>query len=93
MGRLDEAEPLISALETNGTRLDRPWMLAAGVRGRAQILTARGDLDAAEQRAHLALAHHERVSMPFEAAQPNLSSGVQRRRRRRNRRPPRCAQP
>lgn len=84
VGRLDEAEPLISALETNGTRLDRPWMLAAGVRGRAQILTARGDLDAAEQRAHLALAHHERVSMPFEAARTQLVlGGVQRRRRRR----------
>ena len=30
LGRLAEAEPLIAALEGNGRRLDRPWMLAVG---------------------------------------------------------------
>jgi hypothetical protein len=30
LGRIEEAEPLIAALEGNGTRLDRPWMLAMG---------------------------------------------------------------
>ena len=33
MGRLDEAEALITALEANGARLDLPWMLAAGALG------------------------------------------------------------
>ena len=84
VGRFDDAEPLIVALETNGTRLDRPWMLAAAARGRAQILAARGDLDGAEQQARRALTHHERVPMPFETARTQLvMGGVQRRRRRR----------
>ena len=84
MGRLDEAEPLVAALERNGARLDRAWMLAVGARGRSQLLAARGELDAAEQAAEEALRHHERLPMPFETARTRLFMGqVQRRRRRR----------
>jgi len=83
LGRLDEAEPLVAALERNGARHDRPWMLAVGARGRAHWLSARGDLDAAEQAAQEALRHHERLPMPFEKARTQLLLGqVQRRRRR-----------
>ncbi|WP_409436591.1 helix-turn-helix transcriptional regulator [Mycobacterium sp. SMC-14] len=83
LGRLDEAEPLIVALETNGARLDRPWMLAVGARGRSHWLAARGELDAAERAALEALVHHGRLSMPFETARTQLLLGqVQRRRRR-----------
>ncbi|MGB3332123.1 MAG: AAA family ATPase [Mycobacterium sp.] len=83
LGRLDEAEPLIVALETNGARLDRPWMLAVGARGRSHWLAARGELDAAERTALEALVHHGRLPMPFEAARTQLLLGqVQRRRRR-----------
>ncbi len=38
LGRADEAEPLVEALERNGRRLDRPWMLAVGARCRAMVL-------------------------------------------------------
>ncbi|WP_125079576.1 helix-turn-helix transcriptional regulator [Mycobacterium sp. P7213] len=83
LGRLDEAEPLIVALETNGARLDRPWMLAVGARGRSHWLAARGELEAAERTAIEALLHHGRLPMPFETARTQLLLGqVQRRRRR-----------
>jgi DNA-binding CsgD family transcriptional regulator len=83
-GQIDEAQQLVMALEDNGTRLDRPWMLGAGARGRAQILAARGDLDAAEEHALLAVDHHMKVPMPFEMARTQLLLGqIQHRRRRR----------
>lgn len=82
LSRLDEAESLIAALERNGARLDRPWMLAVGARGRSQWLAAQGDLEAAEQAAVAALTHHGRLPMPFEVARTQLLLGqVQRRRR------------
>ncbi len=83
-GRTDEAEPLIAALLTNGVRLDRPWMRAAGARGRATLLAALGDLESAEHAVGRALADHDRVPMPFEKARTQLLLGqIQRRRRRR----------
>ena len=36
LARLDEAEPPIEALERNGAKLDRPWMLAMGGRCRGR---------------------------------------------------------
>jgi len=83
VGRIDDAEPLIDALENNGTRLDRPWMLAVGARCRAMMLAARGDLSAATASAHRALAEHDRLPMPFERARTQLLLGQLRRRRRR----------
>jgi len=60
-------------------------MLAVGVRGRAQILAAAGDLDAAEQAAEAALEHHRELPMPFETARTQLLLGqLQRRRRQRS---------
>lgn len=82
LGRLDEAEPLIAALERNGAGHDRPWMLAVGARARSHWLSARGELGAAEEAAEEALRHHERLPMPFEKARTRLLLGqVQRRRR------------
>src|SRR5262245_55447148 len=45
LGRGADAEPLVGALERNGERQDRPWMLAVGARGRSMLLAARGDLE------------------------------------------------
>ena len=47
LDRADEAEPLVDALERNGRKQDRPWMLAVGARCRAMVLAARGDVEAA----------------------------------------------
>jgi DNA-binding CsgD family transcriptional regulator len=85
LGRLDEAEPLIDALERNGRRLDRAWMLAVGARCRALLLAARGDLNAATATAERAMTEHDRLPMPFERARTQLLLGqLQRRQRHRD---------
>lgn len=85
LGRVDEAEPLVRELEVNGARLDRPWMLATGARGRSLCEAARGDLAAALRSVDVALAEHERLPMPFETARTRLLAGVLLRRQRRGR--------
>jgi DNA-binding CsgD family transcriptional regulator len=83
LGRKVEAEPLIEALERNGQRHDRPWMLAAGARGRSMLLAADGQLDAARAAAERAMAHHDRLPMPFERGRTALLLGQLQRRQRR----------
>jgi len=75
LGRVDEAEPLVDALERNGRRLDRAWMLAVGARCRAMVLAARGDVEAAVQSAQRAITEHDRLPMPFERARTLLLLG------------------
>jgi DNA-binding CsgD family transcriptional regulator len=82
IGRLDEAEPLIKLLESNGRRLDRSWMLSASHRCRAMLRAAQGDVAAAETAANQALAEHDRQPMPFERARTQLLLGQLQRRRR-----------
>jgi DNA-binding CsgD family transcriptional regulator len=85
LGRFDDAEPLVAALERNGRRLDRAWTLAVGLRCRAMLQAARGDVTAAMTSVELALAEHQRVPMPFERARTQLLAGqLQRRQRRRD---------
>ncbi|BBY82309.1 transcriptional regulator [Mycolicibacterium pulveris] len=81
-GRPDEAEPLIEALERNGQRLDRPWMIAVGARARGMLLAAHGDLDGAHAATLRALAAHERLPMPFERARTLVLLGQIERRQR-----------
>jgi len=82
LGRTAEAEPLIEALERNGRRLDRPWMLAVAARCRSMWLAAQGDVEAAARKAHDAMAEHDRLPMPFERARTQLSLGQLQRRQR-----------
>ncbi|MGV0642459.1 LuxR family transcriptional regulator [Mycolicibacterium sp. XJ2546] len=82
LGRFAEAEPMIDALEVNGQLLDRPWMLATGARCRSLLLAAHGDVEAAASQAEEALAHHDRLPMPFERARTLLLLGQLQRRRR-----------
>ena len=82
LGRAGEAEPLVDALETNGLRLDRPWMLACGGRCRALLLACRGDLGGATTAAQRALVEHDRLPMPFERARTQLVLGQLQRRQR-----------
>lgn len=84
LGQFDDAEPLVDALERNGSRLDRPWMLASGARGRAMLQAARGDVADALTTAERAMDEHQRLAMPFERARTQLLVGqLQRRHRRR----------
>jgi DNA-binding CsgD family transcriptional regulator/tetratricopeptide (TPR) repeat protein len=84
LGRLEDAAPLIDALERNGQRLDRAWMLATGGRCRGMLLAARGDLEAATAAVQEAMVEHDRLPMPFERARTQLLLGqLQRRQRQR----------
>jgi DNA-binding CsgD family transcriptional regulator len=82
LGRHADAEPLIKALETNGRRLDRPWMLAIGARCRSMSLAAQGHVEAAHRMAQQAIAEHERLPMPFERARTQVLLGQLQRRKR-----------
>ena len=83
VGRHDDAIPLIEALEHNGARHDRPWMLAVGARSRSMLFAARGELVGAEACLQHALVQHDRISMPFERARTQLLHGRVLRRQRR----------
>jgi DNA-binding CsgD family transcriptional regulator len=80
--RHTDGEPLIEALEHNGGRLDRSWMLAVGARCRSMWLAAQGDVMAAVRMAEDALAEHARLPMPFERARTQLWLGQLQRRQR-----------
>jgi DNA-binding CsgD family transcriptional regulator len=82
LGRLAEAEPLIGALERNGLRFDRAWMLAVGGRCRSMLLAVQGDLDGAHAAARMAMDEHQRLPMPFERARTLLLLGQLERRQR-----------
>jgi DNA-binding CsgD family transcriptional regulator len=85
LGHLTEAEQMIDVLESNGRRLDRPWMLAGGGRCRALLLAGHGRLDAARVAAEQAMTEYDRLPMPFERARTQLLLGqLQRRQRRRD---------
>ena len=81
LGRLDEADRLVDAIERNGSRLDRPWMLAVGGRCRGMLLAARGDVDGALRAVTQAMIEHDRLPMPFERARTRLLLGDLQRRR------------
>jgi DNA-binding CsgD family transcriptional regulator/tetratricopeptide (TPR) repeat protein len=82
VGRLDDAEPLIDALQQNGRRLHRPWMLAVGARCRAMLLAGRRDLGGATTAAERAMTEHDGLPMPFERARTQLLLGDLQRRQR-----------
>lgn len=82
LGQRAATEPMITALETDGRRLDRPWMLAVGARCRSMWLAAEGDVNAASSMAERAMREHDRLPMPFERARTQLLLGQLQRRRR-----------
>lgn len=75
LGRATEAEPLVAALERNGRRLDRAWMLGVGGRCRAMLHAVAGDLREALSCTRRALDEHARLAMPFERARTQLLLG------------------
>jgi ATP/maltotriose-dependent transcriptional regulator MalT len=82
LGRHEDAEPMIEALEANGRRLNRAWMLAMSARSRSLLLAAKGDITGAAALAENAMAHHDRLPMPFERARTLLVLGQLQRRQR-----------
>ncbi len=85
LGRLDEAEALLSRLEERACRLDRPSALAAASRARGLLETARGRHEDGLAAFESALAEHDRVPMPFERARTLLALGSLERRAKQKR--------
>jgi DNA-binding CsgD family transcriptional regulator len=83
LGRLDEAEARLAALEAWGRSLDRPRALATAARGQALVAAARGDLDGALAHLDDALVQHERLPVPLERARTLLVLGAVQRRAKR----------
>jgi DNA-binding CsgD family transcriptional regulator len=80
LGDIDRARYLTSQLEAEGRSMKRPWALATGMRCRAQIAAADGDLEGARVACEQALLHHERLPMPFELGRTLLVHGMIQRR-------------
>jgi DNA-binding CsgD family transcriptional regulator len=75
LGDLGRARAMLDALDARAEVFPRPWILATAARCRALLLAAEGDLPAARAAATAALAHHERLEMPFERARTLLVEG------------------
>jgi DNA-binding CsgD family transcriptional regulator len=85
LGRLDEAEALLTPFEESGRNLDRAWVIATGARCRALVLAARGDLTGASAAADEAVRAHDRLPLPFELGRTLLVRGTVERRAKRKR--------
>jgi DNA-binding CsgD family transcriptional regulator len=85
VGRIEEAEPIVSLLEERGAALDRTWAIAVGARCRGLILAAQGEVGAAERALDRALVAHDGLPMPIERARSLLALGRIRRRLRKRR--------
>src|SRR5207302_798422 len=81
LGELDRAEEVINLLEERARAAHRTPLLAVAACSRGLLAAARQDLDSAVAALDDALAHHERVRVPFDLARTLLAVGQVRRRR------------
>jgi DNA-binding CsgD family transcriptional regulator len=82
LGRLDEADAVLATLDEQNVRIPRPWMQAAIARGRAQLLAARGELEAAVRATDDVLAAPPAGLRTFDRARTLLVRGQMLRRAR-----------
>jgi DNA-binding CsgD family transcriptional regulator len=82
LGRLAEAQAMADAYLEASRRRDRRWCLAAGLRARALVKGAGGELEAAMHDARQAAELAEPGSRPFEYARCLLVKGILERRSR-----------
>jgi ATP/maltotriose-dependent transcriptional regulator MalT len=81
IGQLDRAAEVLAVLESRARAVDRVPLLAVAACGRALLAAARQDLDEAAAALEEAIAHHERVTVPFDLARTLVVAGQVRRRR------------
>jgi DNA-binding CsgD family transcriptional regulator len=81
-GHADRAVPLVEMLEAWGRRSGSQWSTGAGARGRALLLLAEGNLDAAQDALHRALAAFDVRPHRYERARTILLLAALHRRRR-----------
>jgi DNA-binding CsgD family transcriptional regulator len=75
VGRLDEAEALITPFGDRAAKYDRPWALATAARGHGLLEGGRGNVESALTSISRSLVHHERLGQPFELARTLLAQG------------------
>ncbi len=85
-GRLKDAEVIVATMEHAAATVPTPWVRAVGLRCRAMLDAARGDLDGGIAGLERAVAEHEALPMPFELARTLLVKGQLHRRRKEKRR-------
>jgi DNA-binding CsgD family transcriptional regulator len=85
VGRTEEAARIAVRLEEGGRELGRPWAVAVAARCRGLLAAATGDLPGAEAELTRAVAAHEGLGMPVEAARTRLALGRVHRARRQRR--------
>lgn len=81
LGELDRASEALASLESSPS----PWASAVGGRCRGLLHSARGELDDARHALEQAVAHHEKLPIPFELARTLLVTGQVHRRRKERR--------
>ena len=85
LGELGRAAELLARFEEQARAAGRPWALATSARSRALLLAARHNPDGAAAAIEQALAHHQRLAMPFELGRTLLTQGQLRRRAKQKR--------
>jgi DNA-binding CsgD family transcriptional regulator len=85
LGDLTRADALLARLLERVRTFPRPWILATTARCRGLLLAARGDLGGAMAAIDGAIAHHEKLDMPFERGRTLLVRGQVLRRRKERR--------
>jgi DNA-binding NarL/FixJ family response regulator len=85
LGELGRAAELLARFEEQARAAGRPWALATSARSRALLLAARQNPDGAAAAIEQALAHHQRLAMPFELGRTLLTQGQLRRRAKQKR--------
>jgi DNA-binding CsgD family transcriptional regulator len=84
LGRLEEAESMLTDWERHTTSVGGEWAMATCRRCRGRLLAARGHIAASLETLETELGREERLSYPFELARTMLTLGsVQRRAKRR----------
>jgi len=83
LGRLDEADPVVTDLRQRAARSDNPHAVAIGHRCDGQLLAARGDIAAAIEAMDAALEAHRERPVPLELGRTLLELGALQRRARR----------
>jgi DNA-binding CsgD family transcriptional regulator len=85
LGELGRAGDLLTRFEERARRNGRPWSLATSARSRALLFAAQQNPDGAAAAIEEALAHHQRLAMPFELGRTLLVQGQLRRRAKQKR--------
>jgi DNA-binding CsgD family transcriptional regulator len=85
LGKIDDAQGVLTAWEGEAKRLGRAWVLARARRCRGLVAAARGDVELARSELEQAVELHEAVGDPFGRARALLALGVVRRRARQKR--------